>query len=447
MFFRGSISTSNESQSDVDDSPVNNKYKKGEGYHTVPPPYIGNYLPPRTDLSFAGLDDSVYRSGISKSQPNETVVKPIKAETNKDSDSDEDEIMLNLNHLIRDCNYHENKMVKKYVLNNVVKASDLRDARPVWNNAKRVNHQNFSNKWTHPHSKRKFVPSAVLANSGKISINTAKPVAPKPTMNVFNQRSNIFHKSHSLVKRPFHQRTVHKNSASTERVNTGKVNVTIVGNKAVVSTIQGNKVNVVKASTGWTWRPKPNVIDHGNPEAELKDTGIIDSGCSMHMTGNKSFLLDYKELDGGLVAFRNIKTGNLDFKDVYFVKELKYNLISVSQICYKKNSVLFTDTECVVLSLEFKLPDENQAVLRIPRNNNMYSIDLRNIVPTRGLTCLVAKASLGESNLWHRRLGYINFKTLNKLVKGNLVRGFPLKTFENDLSCVACQKGKRHKAS
>ncbi|GKA74055.1 hypothetical protein Tco_0780357 [Tanacetum coccineum] len=153
-------------------------------------------------------------------------------------------------------------MVKKYVLNNVVKASDLRDARPVWNNAKRVNHQNFSNKWTHPHSKRKFVPSAVLANSGKISINTAKPVAPKPTMNVFNQRSNIFHKSHSLVKRPFHQRTVHKNSASTERVNTGKVNVTIVGNKAVVSTIQGNKVNVVKALTCWTWRPKPNVIDH-----------------------------------------------------------------------------------------------------------------------------------------------------------------------------------------
>ncbi|GKA74056.1 hypothetical protein Tco_0780358 [Tanacetum coccineum] len=84
----------NESQSDVDDSPVNNKYKKGEGYHTVPPPYIRNYLPPRTDLSFAGLDDSVYRSGISKSQANETVVKPIKAETNKDSDSDEDEIVL-----------------------------------------------------------------------------------------------------------------------------------------------------------------------------------------------------------------------------------------------------------------------------------------------------------------------------------------------------------------
>ncbi|GKE83758.1 putative ribonuclease H-like domain-containing protein [Tanacetum coccineum] len=104
------------------------------------------------------------------------------------------------------------------------------------------------------------------------------------------------------------------------------------------------------------------------------------------------------------------------------------------------NSVLFTDTECVVLSLEFKLPGENQVVLRIPRNNNMYSIDLQNIVPTGGLTCLVAKASLDESNLWHRRLGHINFKTLNKLVKGNLVRGLPSKTFENDHSCLACLK-------
>ncbi|GKB19057.1 ribonuclease H-like domain-containing protein [Tanacetum coccineum] len=168
------------------------------------------------------------------------------------------------------------------------------------------------------------------------------------------------------------------------------------------------------------------------------------------MTGNKSFLSDYKDLNGGLVAFggnskgskvtgkENIKTGNLDFEDVYFVKELKYNLISVSQICDKKNSVLFTDTEYVVLSLEFKLLDENHVVLKIPRNNNMYSIDLRNIVPTRGLTCLVAKASLDESNLWHRRLGHINFKTLNKLVKENLVRGLPSKTFENDHSCVAC---------
>ncbi|GJS46140.1 putative ribonuclease H-like domain-containing protein [Tanacetum coccineum] len=94
-----------------------------------------------------------------------------------------------------------------------------------------------------------------------------------------------------------------------------------------------------------------------------------------------------------------------------------------------------------------KLIDESQVLLRVPRKNNMYSVDLKNIVPKGGLTCLFAKATSDESKLWHRRLGYLNFKTMNKLVKGNLVRGLPSKLFENDETCVACQKGKQHRAS
>ncbi|GJR65473.1 putative ribonuclease H-like domain-containing protein [Tanacetum coccineum] len=144
---------------------------------------------------------------------------------------------------------------------------------------------------------------------------------------------------------------------------------------------------------------------------------------------------------------RLIKTGTLDFDNVYFCKELKYNLFSVSQICDKKNNVLFTDTECLVLSSDFKLLDESQVLLRVPRKDNIYSVDLKSVVPTKGLTCLFAKATIDESNLWHRRLGHINFKNMNKLVRGNLVRGLPSKIFENDHSCVACQKGKQHKAS
>ncbi|GJZ33379.1 uncharacterized mitochondrial protein-like protein, partial [Tanacetum coccineum] len=77
----------------------------------------------------------------------------------------------------------------------------------------------------------------------------------------------------------------------------------------------------------------------------------------------------------------------------------------------------------------------------------MVSVDLKNIVPKRGLTFLFAKATSDESKLWHRRLGHLNFKTMNKLVKGNLVRGLPSKLFENDQTCVACQKGKQHRAS
>ncbi|GJV96389.1 putative ribonuclease H-like domain-containing protein [Tanacetum coccineum] len=116
-------------------------------------------------------------------------------------------------------------------------------------------------------------------------------------------------------------------------------------------------------------------------------------------------------------------------------------------MCDKKNSVLFNDTECIVLSPNFKLIDESQVLLRVPRKNNMYSVDLKNIVLKGGLTCLFAKATSDESKLWHRRLGHLNFKTMNKLVKGNLVRGLPSKLFENDQTCVACQKGKQHRAS
>ncbi|GJT81915.1 putative ribonuclease H-like domain-containing protein [Tanacetum coccineum] len=116
-------------------------------------------------------------------------------------------------------------------------------------------------------------------------------------------------------------------------------------------------------------------------------------------------------------------------------------------MCDKKNSVLFTKTECHVLSRDFKLLDESQVLLKVPRRNNMYSFDLKNVVPLGGLTCLFAKAKIDESNLWHRRLGHINFKTMNKLVRGNLVRGLPSNLFENDHTCVACHKGKQHKAS
>ncbi|GJZ16929.1 putative ribonuclease H-like domain-containing protein, partial [Tanacetum coccineum] len=116
-------------------------------------------------------------------------------------------------------------------------------------------------------------------------------------------------------------------------------------------------------------------------------------------------------------------------------------------MCDKKNSVLFTDTECVVLSPDFKLTDESHVLLKVPRKDNMYSVDLKNVVPQGGLTCLFAKATSDESNLWHRRLRHVNFKTMNKLVRGNLVRGLPSKLFEINQTCVACQKGKQHRAS
>nr|GEV60406.1 hypothetical protein [Tanacetum cinerariifolium] len=95
---------------------------------------------------------------------------------------------------------------------------------------------------------------------------------------------------------------------------------------------------------------------------------------------------------GGKISRKGkIRTGKLDFDDVYSVKELKFNIFPVSQICDKKNSILFTKTGYLVLSPDFKLPDENQVLLKVPRQNNMYSFDLKNVVPLGGLTCLFAK--------------------------------------------------------
>nr|GFA09962.1 putative ribonuclease H-like domain-containing protein [Tanacetum cinerariifolium] len=116
------------------------------------------------------------------------------------------------------------------------------------------------------------------------------------------------------------------------------------------------------------------------------------------MTGNISYLSDFEEINGRYVAFGGnpkggwitgkgkIRTCKLDFDDVYFVKELKFNLFSVSQMCDKKNNVLFTDTECVVLSSDFKSPDENHVLLGVLRENNMYNVDLENVVPLGDLT-------------------------------------------------------------
>ncbi|GJX28280.1 putative ribonuclease H-like domain-containing protein [Tanacetum coccineum] len=226
----------------------------------------------------------------------------------------------------------------------------------------------------------------------------------------------------------------------------------------------GNKGKAVKASARWIWKPKQNTFGQGLnfigvlgiPQDNIDDKGYWDSGCSRQMTGNISYLSEYEPYEGGYVSFGHgggkitskgiIKTGKLEFENVYFVKELKYNLFIISQISDNKNSVLFTDSKSLVLGKDFKI-DDSHVLIRTPRQYNMHSIDLNNIVPHKNLTCLIAKAFVDESMLWDRRLGHLNFKTMNKLVRNNLVKGLPSKSFENDHTCVACLKGKQHKDS
>nr|GEV20519.1 hypothetical protein [Tanacetum cinerariifolium] len=210
---------------------------------------------------------------------------------------------------------------------------------------------------------------------------------PQSTVKSPRSVTHVVNKGHSPIRRPINHRPATKTSNFNKHVTTVKVNK--------VNAVQGVKGNAEKASANWVWKSK---------YFEEINRGYVAFG------GNPK--------GGKILGKGKIKTGKLDFDDVYFVKELKFNLFSVSQMCDKKNGVLFTDTECVVLSSNFKLPDENHVLLKVPRENNMYNIDLKNFVPFGDLTCLFAKATLDESNLWHRRLGHINFKTINKLVKG-----------------------------
>ncbi|KAJ9547279.1 hypothetical protein OSB04_019822 [Centaurea solstitialis] len=197
---------------------------------------------------------------------------------------------------------------------------------------------------------------------------------------------------------------------------------------------------------------------YGN-QGKGKNVWHVDSGCSRHMTGIMSLLENFKKFNGGHVAFGDnpkggkvsgkgkISKGIMTFEDVYYVEQLKYNLLSVSQVCDKKHSILFNDEECMILSPEFKIVDENMILLRAPRKDNVYCLDLEDVSSKSSLNCLLSKASLSESSLWHRRMCHMNFKNMNNLVKGNLVRGLPAKEFSCDDHCVSCLKGKQHKST
>nr|GEV10121.1 putative ribonuclease H-like domain-containing protein [Tanacetum cinerariifolium] len=225
----------------------------------------------------------------------------------------------------------------------------------------------------------------------------------------------------------------------------GKLEGLLTASKNLDNLIESQRLDKNKDGLGYSVVPPPSAQLYSSPKKDLSWTGLPEFADDT--------VTDYSRPSPtvkrgcNITGKGTIKTGKLEFENVYFVKDLKYYLFSVSQICDNKNSVLFTDSECIMLRRDFKLLDDANILVRTPRQHNKYSIDLNNIVPDIDLTCLVAKASADECMLWHRRLGQLNFKTMNKLVRQNLVRGLPTKCFENDHTCTAYLKGKQHKAS
>ncbi|GJV04650.1 ribonuclease H-like domain-containing protein [Tanacetum coccineum] len=212
-----------------------------------------------------------------------------------------------------------------------------------------------------------MVPRAVLMKSGLVSLNTARQVNtahPKITMNSARPMTNLSKSTHSFVKWPIHKNTAFKNNNFNLRVNT----------------IEDKKFNTARPKVVVnTARPKAVVnAVMGNNVTDVKALACWVWKPKTKVLDHVSKHNNYEEIDGGYVAFvDNPKGGKITGR--YTIKT-------------------------------------------VPRKNNMYSVDLKNIVPNGGLTCHFTKATSDESKLWHRRLGHINFKTMNKLVKGNLVR-------------------------
>ncbi|GJR18182.1 hypothetical protein Tco_0966709 [Tanacetum coccineum] len=235
----------NSRDSDVDDSPVNDRFKIGEGFHAVPPPYTGNYMPSRPDLSFVGLDDSIYKTKVSE-------IETSISKTSKDI---------------------------------VEKTKTIRPIAPIieeWDT-------NSDNDIVATKSGQVLVNVAKQSSPrAATSISTAKPVntaAPKSKVNDALPITYYFFKAHSPVRKDFNQKSASKTNNFNEKVKTAKVkNVTTAGPKAVVSVVVGNRENAVKSSACWIWRPTGNIIDH---------TSIY----------NRSYMLrifDYVDLQGRL---------------------------------------------------------------------------------------------------------------------------------------------------
>ncbi|GJU57339.1 retrovirus-related pol polyprotein from transposon TNT 1-94 [Tanacetum coccineum] len=175
----------------------------------------------------------------------------------------------------------------------------------------------------------------------------------------------------------------------------------------------------------------------------------LDSGCSKHMTGDRSQLTNFVNKFLGIVKFGNdhvakilgygdYQIGNVTILRVYYVEGLGHNLFSVGQFYDSNLEVAFRQHTCFIRNLE------GVDLLTGSRGNNLYTLSLGDMMASSPI-CLLSKASKTKSWLWHRRLSHLNFGAINHLARHGLVRGLPKLKFEKDHLCSACAMGKSKK--
>nr|GEV02926.1 hypothetical protein [Tanacetum cinerariifolium] len=330
-------------------SSLYDRFQPSDGYHVVPPPYTGTFMPPKPDLVFNTAPIAVETVHFAfklsptkpdqdlsyKNRPTEPIIEDWVSDSEDESETKVPQIVPSfvqsteqvkssrhfvqhvetsipvdtpkpaslkptsdgkrrnrkacfvcnsLEHLIKDCDYHAKKMAKP-------------TAR---NHAHRRNYKQYA-LMTYP--QKHMVPAAVFTQSTPVPITDVRPVStvvPKIKVTRPRHAKPIVPKTNSPKRRHITRSPSPKASNSPPRV----------------TAVQALAVNVAQGMHGkWEWRQKCPILDHGNPQYALKDKGVIDSGFSRHMTGNMSYLSDFKELNGRYVTFGgNLKDEELPIK-------------------------------------------------------------------------------------------------------------------------------------
>ncbi|XP_060965625.1 uncharacterized protein LOC133034539 [Cannabis sativa] len=209
-----------------------------------------------------------------------------------------------------------------------------------------------------------------------------------------------------------------------------------------------NKSHGRKPRREWKIKSKPNsdvgLVAKLSLSAFVEGQWYFDSGCSRHMTGNKKLLVNFKDEKGGSVTFGDGNKGQIagrgdvnvngaaHLTNVLYVRGLKANLISIGQLCDDNLSVSFTKTQCLVSSDGCVVLTGNRTV------DQCYAVCN---------TIVCNRTFLDKPDLWHYRLGHLNYRDLRRLVKLQAVKGIPDMKVSKERVCGPCQLGKQHKAS
>ena len=188
-------------------------------------------------------------------------------------------------------------------------------------------------------------------------------------------------------------------------------------------------------------------------KGDREDTWFLDSGSSNHMCGKKEYFIDFDENFTDTVKLGNntsmavIGKGNIRLQvdgmvqkitGVFYIPELKNNLLSIGQLQEKGLAILFQHNRCKVYHSERGLIMDTKM-----SDNRMFRLDAvsQPVMPT----CLSATTE-ETVQLWHCRYGHLSYKGLKTLQEKNMVSGLPELKSPSKL-CDDCMVGKQHRAS